>query len=309
MSVPRREVVSSATCRPRGVRDTCTTRRSACARCRRIRPLPTSRSDIRPAVDGAISRTPARSPSRCGPSEACTTRARYWAMVISSAAAPSDFVATVISARLALSTASTTPWAAAAGLAAASPATLAHPGFHCLLWHPPNYCTIQHYSNASSRRQGTAGPLAPGTEPITQWARRARLTGSRPASELPADSRLVLDSGDLVGHGGQPVQRGRGDRSGCSERYADASTRPTARTTTGRHTARRSRQGSSSLAAYSSGGITTRLTAPGATRTAGTPASRPITSPAITSRDGAGINTGCHSGANRPVITPGHGPL
>jgi hypothetical protein len=65
-------------------------------------------------------------------------------MVISSAAVPSDFVATVISARLALSTASTTPWAGAAGLAAASPATLAHPGFHCLLWHPKllHYTTL-----------------------------------------------------------------------------------------------------------------------------------------------------------------------
>ena len=42
---------------------------------------------------------------------------------------------------------------------------------------------------------------------------------------------------------------------------ADASTRPTDRMTTGRHTARSSRHGSSSLAAYSSGGSTTRLTA------------------------------------------------
>ena len=50
---------------------------------------------------------------------------------------------------------------------------------------------------------------------------------------------------------------------------ADASTRPTASTITGRHTARRSRQGSSSLAAYSNGGSTTRLTTSGATRTAG----------------------------------------
>jgi hypothetical protein len=40
----------------------------------------------------------------------------------------------------------------------------------------------------------------------------------------------------------------------------EASTRPTASTTTGSHTARRSRHDSSSLAAYSSGGSTTRLT-------------------------------------------------
>ena len=44
---------------------------------------------------------------------------------------------------------------------------------------------------------------------------------------------------------------------------AEASTRPTASTTTGRHTARKSRQDSSSLAAYSSGGSTTRLTSAG----------------------------------------------
>src|SRR5437763_1533998 len=66
---------------------------------------------------------------------------------------------------------------------------------------------------------------------------------------------------------------------------------PTARMTTGRHTARSSRHGSSSLAAYSSGGSTTRLTVSGGTRTAGTHGSRPTTSPAITSRDGAGIRS------------------
>jgi hypothetical protein len=46
---------------------------------------------------------------------------------------------------------------------------------------------------------------------------------------------------------------------------ADASTRPTASTATGRHTARRSRHGSSSLAAYNRGGSTTRLTTAGGT--------------------------------------------
>src|SRR5271157_956641 len=72
---------------------------------------------------------------------------------------------------------------------------------------------------------------------------------------------------------------------------ADASTRPTARTVTGRHTARRSRHGSSSLAAYNSGGSTTRLTTSGGTWTGGNPGSRATTSPAITSKDGAGTRS------------------
>src|ERR1700678_1543522 len=72
---------------------------------------------------------------------------------------------------------------------------------------------------------------------------------------------------------------------------AEASTRPTARTATGRHTARRSRHGSSSLAAYSSGGSTTRLTTAGGTWTGGNLGSRPTTSPAITSKDGAGTRS------------------
>ena len=82
---------------------------------------------------------------------------------------------------------------------------------------------------------------------------------------------------------------------------ADASTRPTARMITGRHTTRRSRQGSSSLAAYKSGGSTTRLTTSGGTRTAGTPGSRPISSPAITSNEGAGI---CSRPANTATTVP-----
>ena len=72
---------------------------------------------------------------------------------------------------------------------------------------------------------------------------------------------------------------------------ADASSRPTARTTTCRHTASRSRHGSSSLAAYGSGGSTTRLTTSGVTRTGGTPGSSPATSPAITSKEGAGTRS------------------
>src|ERR1700749_1350864 len=72
---------------------------------------------------------------------------------------------------------------------------------------------------------------------------------------------------------------------------ADASTRPTARTATGRHTARRSRNGSSSLAAYNSGGSTTRLPPSGGTWTAGNLGARATTSPAITSRDGAGMRS------------------
>jgi len=73
---------------------------------------------------------------------------------------------------------------------------------------------------------------------------------------------------------------------------ADASTRPTARTVTGRHAARRTRHGSSSLAAYSSGGSTTRLTTSGGTWTAGNLGSRATISPAIASRDGAGTRSG-----------------
>lgn len=69
---------------------------------------------------------------------------------------------------------------------------------------------------------------------------------------------------------------------------AETSTSPTASAVTGRHTARRSRQGSSSPAANSSGGRTTKLTTSGVTTMAGTPGSRPTTTPAMTSSDGAG---------------------
>jgi hypothetical protein len=74
--------------------------------------LRTSRSHIRPAVDGATPWAEASAAIRCGPHEASTTSARYCAIVVSSAAAPSDRVATAISDRLADSTAST---AAASG--------------------------------------------------------------------------------------------------------------------------------------------------------------------------------------------------
>jgi hypothetical protein len=107
ISARRRPVASSTTTRPAAVTEISTARRSPRARCRRISPLRTSRSHIRPAVDGATSSAPARSTSRCGPRDASTTRARYWAIVVSSAAAPSDCVATAISDRLAVSTAST----------------------------------------------------------------------------------------------------------------------------------------------------------------------------------------------------------
>src|SRR6185437_5414194 len=94
--------------RPAGVMATSTARRSERPRCLRARPLRTSRSHIRPAVDGATPSAPARSTRRCGPRDASTTSARYCASVVSSAAAPSDMVATAISERLADSTASTT---------------------------------------------------------------------------------------------------------------------------------------------------------------------------------------------------------
>ena len=107
ISARRRAVAWSTISRPAAVMETCTARRSARARCRRIRPLRSSRSHIRPAVDGVTSSAAARSVIRCGPREASTTSARYWAMVVSSAAAPSDWVATATRVRLAVSTAST----------------------------------------------------------------------------------------------------------------------------------------------------------------------------------------------------------
>ena len=72
---------------------------------------------------------------------------------------------------------------------------------------------------------------------------------------------------------------------------AEASTSPTARITTGRQTACTSRQGSSSLAAYSSGGSTTRLTTEGGTCTCGTPGTRPASRPVTTSSGGAGTRS------------------
>jgi hypothetical protein len=72
---------------------------------------------------------------------------------------------------------------------------------------------------------------------------------------------------------------------------AEASTSPTASTATGRQTARRSRQASSSLAAYRSGGSTTRLTTSGGTSIAGALGSMPTARPATTSREGAGTRS------------------
>ncbi len=89
--------------------------------------LRSNRSHIRPAVDGVTPRAAARSVIRCGPREASPTRARYWAIVVSSAAAPSDRVATATRVRLAVSTAST------AASSAACPATPDAPQFTCIL--------------------------------------------------------------------------------------------------------------------------------------------------------------------------------
>jgi hypothetical protein len=69
----------------------------------------------------------------------------------------------------------------------------------------------------------------------------------------------------------------------------EASTRPNANVVTGRHTVRRSRKDSSSAAAYSSGGRTTRLMVCGAMRRMGVPGMSATRRPARTSRDGAGI--------------------
>ena len=107
ISARRRAVAWLTTCLPAAVMETCTARRSARARCRRISPLRTSLSHIRPAVEGVTASAAARAAIRCGPREASTTSARYWAIVVSSAAAPSDMVATATSVRLAVSTAST----------------------------------------------------------------------------------------------------------------------------------------------------------------------------------------------------------
>ena len=70
---------------------------------------------------------------RCGPREASTTSARYCAIVVSSAAAPSDRVATAISDRLAVSTAST----AAASTGCSPPA---RPPVSCA---SDNICVLQ----------------------------------------------------------------------------------------------------------------------------------------------------------------------
>ena len=107
ISARRRSVAPSTTIRPAGVIETSTARRSVLARWRRMSPFRTRRSHIRPAVDGATPSAPARSTIRCcGPRDASTTSVRYSAIVVSSAAAPSDRVATAIIARLAVSTAS-----------------------------------------------------------------------------------------------------------------------------------------------------------------------------------------------------------
>jgi hypothetical protein len=137
ISARRRAVASSTTSRPAAVTDTSTARRSARARCRRISPLRTSRSHIRPAVDGATSSAAARAAIRCGPREVSTTSARYCAIVVSSAAAPSDRVATATSDRLAVSTASTAP--------ASGRHIRAVPCISCVL---ANLCIMQLYDTA-----------------------------------------------------------------------------------------------------------------------------------------------------------------
>ena len=106
--------------------DTRTARRSVRARCLRIRPLRSSRSHIRPAVEGVTASAVARSTIRCGPREASTTSVRYWAIVVSSAVAPSDMVATPTIVRLAVSTAST------AASSTRGSATL-DPQFNCII--------------------------------------------------------------------------------------------------------------------------------------------------------------------------------
>ena len=103
-------------------------------------------------------------------------------------------------------------------------------------------------------------------------------TGSVLASTAPSTNAMLAGTAATAhGHG-----RDRGRRRQHQADRQDG---------TGRHTARRSRHGSSSLAAYNSGGSTTRLTTSGGTWTAGNRGSRATTSPAITSRDGAGTRS------------------
>src|SRR5262249_60552001 len=100
-------------------------------------------------------------------------------------------------------------------------------------------------------------------------------TGSVLASTAPSTNAMPADNEATV-----PAT--------AATAAAEASTRPTASTATGRHTARKSRHGSSSLAAYNSGGSPTSLTTASGTCTIGAPGSRPTTRPAATSSQGAG---------------------
>ena len=145
--------------------DTCTARRSARARCRRIRPLRSSRSHIRPAVGGVTSSAAARSLTRCGPREASTTSARYWAIVVSSAAAPSDMVATATRVRLAVSTASTAASSATCSVTPGTPHLLAYCNkFITTLSATASYVRTADPRDRASRRERASAGHPPGQE-------------------------------------------------------------------------------------------------------------------------------------------------
>ena len=136
----------------------------------------------------------------------------------------------------------------------------------------------------STRLVPSLNKLSACTSACTRGGRESRrpsaltATGSVLASTAPSTNAMLADSDATA-----PAT--------AATAAAEASTRPTASTATGRHTARRSRHASSSLAAYNSGGSTTRLTTAGGTWTIGAPGSRPTTRPTATSREGAGTRS------------------
>jgi uncharacterized protein len=106
-SARRRRATSATSSRPVAVSAIRTARRSPAIRLRRTRPLRTSRSHMRVAVDEFTAKAAASSAVPRGPVAASTTSALYCGSVTSSAATDRDRAATATSARLAASTAST----------------------------------------------------------------------------------------------------------------------------------------------------------------------------------------------------------
>src|SRR4051812_9139755 len=136
----------------------------------------------------------------------------------------------------------------------------------------------------SSRLVASLNRLSACTSACTRGGRDSRrpsavtATGSVLASTAPSTNAV-------------PTGSGVNATTTAPAATADTSTSPTASTVTGRHTTLRSRQASSSPAANSSGGSTTRLTISGVTSMLGTPGNNPTPMPATTSRDGAGTRS------------------